>query len=57
MGADLAGLKQAWDTVFATLDQFDAYSVQAIQAMHEAVAELAEEAERSRAALEADGSG
>ncbi|HEX2756533.1 MAG TPA: toxic anion resistance protein [Candidatus Limnocylindrales bacterium] len=54
VGVDLAGLKRAWDTVFATLDQFDSYSVTAIDAMREAVEELAEEAERSRAALEAD---
>ena len=54
VGVDLAGLKRAWDTVFTTLDQFDSYSVTAIDAMREAVAELAEEAERSRAALEAD---
>jgi hypothetical protein len=56
-GVDLAGLKHAWDTVFTTLDQFDAYSVTALDAMHEAVAELAEEADRSRAALEADRAG
>ena len=56
-GVDLAGLKHAWDSVFATLDQFDAYSVTAIDAMRDAVAELAEEAERSRAALEADRAG
>ncbi len=54
IGVDLAGLKRAWDTVFATLDQFDSYSVTAIDTMREAVAELAEEAERSRAALAAD---
>lgn len=56
-GVDLAGLKHAWDTVFTTLDQFDAYSVTALDAMREAVAELSEEAERSRAALEADRAG
>lgn len=55
--ADLAGLKQAWDTVFTALDSFDAYSVTALDAMHAAVAELAEEAERSRAAFEADRAG
>ncbi len=53
-GVDLAGLRRAWETVFATLDQFDAYSVTALDAMHEAVAELASDAERSRAAIEAD---
>lgn len=51
---DLDGLKQAWDTVFSTLDQFDAHAVNAIAVMHEAVEELAAEAQRSRAALEAD---
>ena len=54
IGVDLDGLKRAWDTVFATLDQFDSYSLTAIDAMRNAVAELAEEAEQSRAALEAD---
>jgi uncharacterized protein YaaN involved in tellurite resistance len=54
IGVDLEGLKRAWDTVFATLDQFDSYSLTAIDAMRDAVAELAEEAEQSRAALEAD---
>ena len=53
-GADMAGLKRGWDTVFATLDKFDTYSVGAIKAMRDAVEELTEEAERSRAALEAD---
>ena len=51
---DLDGLKQAWDTVFSTLDQFDAHAVNAIAVMQEAVEELAAEAQRSRAALEAD---
>ncbi len=54
VAVDLAGLKRAWDTVFATLDHFDSYSVTAIDSMRDAVLELADEAEPSRAALEAD---
>lgn len=54
VAADVAGLRRAWETVFTTLDQFDSYSITAIDAMREAIEELAEEAEQSRAALEAD---
>lgn len=54
VAADVAGLRRAWETVFTTLDQFDSYSVTAIDAMREAIEELVEEADQSRAALEAD---
>jgi Uncharacterized protein involved in tellurite resistance len=51
-GVDLAALQRAWDNVFATLDQIDAYKSTALETMKVTVRELTGQVERSRAYVE-----
>ena len=51
-GADLAALQRAWDTAFATLDQFDSYKSTALETLRVTVRELGGQVERSRASVE-----
>jgi uncharacterized protein YaaN involved in tellurite resistance len=48
-GVDMASLQRAWDNVFATLDQIDAYKTTALETMKVTVRELSGQVERSRA--------
>lgn len=51
-GVDLAALQRAWDSVFAALDQIDAYKLSALDAMKVTVRELSTQVTRSRAYVE-----